>query len=374
MDQGIEGRFRLGGRPASSWLIGVVLAFSPPPEMANGQELVPVVVRVEDRTRLTPTNRVVVRDPTTGIDSEIYRSDGDIFDDVALAPSGRYIAFIEVVGPGGARRQRLVVVELSSLTIRRFGESSIYAARGIREYLWCCRPDTLAIVTGGLADEGGVGESTTLPRGLSLMDVRTGAATPIEGLRFPVQLHWAAFDSSLYVKDSPVASAEARGPVAWPVYRYHVPTRSLSSTAYRGVFFSPDGKYYFDAGVYEASRSFKLFRATDNQDVTARLAVARYHLGPEGGWMPGADHVLLFVEKPAPEPPKPRQRGERIIPVPVPPSPRVYPDRWNLMVDAETGRVISRFQGDIAVGWEANTPTLPVERRTGLELIQARRP
>jgi len=355
-------------------LIGILSASCWPCSVAQAQDVVPALVRVEDRTRVTRTNRVVAREPSTGLDREIYRSEGDILGHVALSPNGRNVAFIEVVGPGGARTQRLVVVEILTGTVQRYGESSIYAARGIREYVWCCGHDTLAIITGGLADEGGFGESTTLPHGLFLMDVRTGATMPIEGLRFPLQITWAAFDSSLYIKDSPQVEPGARGPVTWPVYRYHAPTRVLSRTTHRGVYLSPDGRYYYDTGVSEASGSFQLFRTADDQDVTARLAVARHHLGPEGGWMPGADHVLLFIEKPAPQPPKPPTRGERVVLEPGPPRPRVYPDRWNLTADAETGRIINRFQGDVRAGWKTNAPSLPVERRGGVELIPVRRP
>jgi len=355
-------------------LISGLFGFEPVIRTVHAQDGVPVLVRVEDRTRVTPTNRVLGRDPSTGMDREIYRSEGDIFDHVALSPGGRYVAFREVVGPGGARKQRLVVVELSSREVRRYGESSIYAVRGIREYVWCCGPNTLAIVTGQLSDEGGTGKSTTLPHGLSLVDVRTGGAMPIKGLRFPLQMHWAAFDGSLYIKDSPDAVPGARGPTVYPVYRYHVPTRVLSRTTRRGIFFSPDGKYYFDSGVSEAWGGFQLYRTTDDQDVTARLAVARHHLGPEGGWMPGADHVLLFIEKPAPKPPKAPQPSDTLVRMSGPPRPRVFPDRWNLAVDAETGRVIDRFQGDVGVGWKTNAPALPIERRTGVELLPARRP
>lgn len=373
MDHSIDRRLPQGALVGST-LISALLTLSSPFEELQAQDALPVLVRVEDRTRVTPTNRVVARDPSTGMDREIYRSEGDILDHVALSPGGRYVAFLEVVGPGGARKQRLVVVELSSREMWRYGESSIYAVRGIREYLWCCGPDALAIITGGLSDEGGTGESTTLPRGLSLVDVRTGAAMPVEGLRFPLQIHWAAFDSSLYIKDSPDAAPGARGPTVRPVYRYHVPTQAQSRTTRGGIFFSPDGKYYFDTGVSEAWGSFQLYRTTDDQDVTARLAVARHHLGPEGGWMPGADHVLVFIEKPTPQPPKPPTPGERVVLVPGPPRPRVYPDRWNLAVDAETGRVTDRFQGDIAVGWKTSAPMMPVEGRTGIHLLPARRP
>jgi hypothetical protein len=331
---------------------------------------VPVLVRVEDRTRVGPRNRVVLQHPQTRVDREVYRSEGHIPYDVSVSPDGRYLAFIEVVSQTGAGKQRLTVIEPSGEIASILGESSLYAARGIREYLWCCGPDTLAIITGGLADEGGMGESTTLPYGLSLIDVRTGVATPVEGLRFPVQIHWAAFDSSLYIKDSPHAARGAPRPLVWPVYRLHLPTRVLSRTTHHGVYVSPYGTYYFDTGVYEASRRFQLYRTADDQDVTARLTVARHHLGPEGGWMPGAHHVLVFVEKAAPGPPKPPGLQGRLVDEGR--RPRVDPDRWNLAVDAETGRIIERFQGDIAVGWKTNAPALPVERRSGVELFRPR--
>lgn len=354
--------------------IGLLCALHALVPAVHGQDTIPVLVRVEDRTRVGPRDRVVVRDARTGLDHEIYRSQGHIPDQVAVSPDGRYLAFIEVVSQTGAGKRRLTVIERSGRAVRFLGESSIYAARGIREYLWCCGPDKLAVITGGVGGEGAVGESTTLPHGLSLIDVRTGAATPIAGLRFPVQMHWAAFDSSLYIKDSPEAAPGTRGPVAWPVYRYHVPTGTLSRTAHRGVFFSPDGKHYFDAGVYEASRSFALYETANDQDVTARLAMPRHHLGPEGGWMPGADHVLIFTEKPPPQPAKVRQPGDRRFARAETRAPRVFPDRWNVAVDAETGRVNNRFQGDIGVGWKTNARALPVERHAGIELIPPRRP
>jgi hypothetical protein len=317
------------------------------------------------------------------VDREIYRSEhseGHIPYGVNVSPDGRYLAFIEVVSQSGAGKRRLTIVERSGRIVRSLGESSFYAARGIREHLWCCGPDKLAIITGGLSREAVLGESTTLPNGISLVDVRSGAAMPIQGLRFPLQVYWAAFDSSLYIKDSPNAAPGARGPTVWPVYRYHVPTRALSRTTHQGVFFSPDGKYYFDTGVSEGWGSFQLYRTANDQDVTTHLSLPRPHLGPEGGWMPGADHVLVFIEKRAPRQPGPRERGDTTRRYRGRPQlmdrnvPQLYTDRWNLAVDAETGRVIDRFQGDLGAGWKTNAPLLPIERRTGIELLPARRP
>jgi hypothetical protein len=338
------------------------------------QDTIPLLVRVEDRARVGPRNRVVVRDPRTGLDHEVYRSNGHIPFQVEVSLDGRYVSFIEVVSQKGAGKLRLSVIERSGRIAGLLGGSSIYAPRGVRQYVWCCGPDTVAIVTGSLSDEGegGTGESTTLPQGFSLVDVRTGGALPIPGLRFPLQIHWAAFDSSLYIKDSPDAAPGARGPTEYPVYRYHVPTRVLSRTPHRGIFFSPDGKYYFDTGVSEGWGSFQLYRADNDQEVTAQLSIPRYHLGPEGGWLPGAGHTLVFIEKAPPRPPRPGVRGmPQLMPRG---TPQVYPDRWNLMVDAGTGKLVERFQGDIGAGWRTNGKGLPVEQRGGVKIVRPGNP
>ncbi len=372
MDLQISNHRRLADSLKWVCSLELILAFCAPAYAALAQDTIPLLVRVEDRARVGPRNRIVARDPKTGADREVYRSEGHIPSELTLSPDGRYLALIEVVNQVGAGSQRLTVIDHAGNVVSLLGPSSLYAKRGIREYVWCCGPDTLAIITGGLADEGGMGESTTLPYGLSLIDVRTSLATPIEGLRFPLQISWAPFDSSLYIKDSPRTTPGSRGGVTFPVYRYHVPTRTLSATKHRGVFFSPDGRYYFDRGVGEGSRIVTLYRAVDDSDVTPQLALP--HLGPEGVWVAGADHALAFTEKAAPQLPKPTQRTERRFVPTKSRTPQVYPDRWNVIVDAETGRIIDRFQGDIGVGWKTNVRALPVERRGGVEFVPPRRP
>lgn len=374
MDLQISERPNLADSVRRVWALGLLLPFCAPGSAAHAQDTIPFLVRVEDRARVGPRNRVVARDPVTGTDREVYRSEGHIPYEVTLSADGRYLAFIEVVSQTGAGSRRLTVIDRAGQIVSLLGTSAVYAPRVVREYVWCCGPDTLAIITGGLGDEGGSGESTTLPYGLSLVDVRTSLASPIEGLRFPLQVSWAPFDSSLYIKDSPQITPGARGPLTFPVYRYHVPTRTLSATSRRGVFFSPDGKYYFDTGIGEGSRRLTLYRAVDDEDITPQLALPQQHLGPEGGWVAGASHALVFMEKPAPQTVKPSQRDERRFVRERSRSPQVYADRWNVIVDAETGRVIDRFQGDIGVGWKTNVRALPVERRTGVELVPLRRP
>lgn len=363
---------------------GLVLAFLSvlelPPRAAHQQEMGWVLVRVEDRTGLGHRNRLVMRDLGTGRDEVIYRSQGHIPFEAVVSPDGRYVSFLEVVGPSGSPKQRLVVIELSDRSVRSFGETAVYGVRGIREHVWCCGPEKLAILTGTLGEPGPIDETGGLPLGVFVIDVRTGAQVGIEGVGLPQQMHWAPFDSSLYIKGAGQAVPGTSGPVTWPVYRYHVPSSRLSLTTHVGVFFSPDGRYYFDTGVGEGSGTFRLYRSVDDADVTGRLRIPRRHLdltdGTRPEWMPGADHVLILIDKPSqgevPETP-PRQGPGRIRRIDAGAG-LVNPDRWNLAVDAETGRVIERFQGDIRAGWKTNAPAVPVERQGGVvELIRLRR-
>lgn len=349
-------------------MVVALLVLETSAEVAHAQDTLPILVRVEDRTGIGVRNRVVLRNVRTRTDRDVYRSEGDIPFDAAVSPDGRYASFLEVVGSAGQARQRIVVLDLQDDAVRTIGQSAIHAPRGIRTFLWCCGPGLAALVAGAVGEPGVDGEATTLPPGLSILDVRTGAVTRIEGVRGPQQIHWAQFDSSLYIKGAPPpeAAGTPSGAVR-PIYRYHVPTKTLSVTSHSGVFFSPDGKYYFDTGVKEASGSFRLFRTADDREVTATLAVPPHQLSPEGGWMPGAKHALIFIERPPPRRRTPPQRGDTTEMVGLKSS-RINPDRWNLVVDAETGRRVARLQGDTRAGWRTNAQLLPVERRLGVDL------
>ncbi len=327
---------------------------------AHAQDTVPLLVRVEDRGRVGPRNRVVVRDPQTGGDREVYRSDGTVMDEVVLSPTGNEIAFFEVTGTG---RGQIVIIDVSG----RMVHAEKVVDRALWQYSWCCGSGKIAILTGGTSED-----TRVKPESLYVVDVRTGTRVQIAGIGRIHRIHWASFDSSLYIKGFPPTGSRGQASLP-PVYRYLPSSGRLSLTTHRGIVFSPDGLYYFDPSV-EGSEA-RVYRTSDDQDVTQRLALPHHQIerGPEFGWMPGAGHVLLFIERP----PRPeRQPGEPRLPLRLMDrnTPQLYPDRWNLAVDAETGRVIDRFQGDLGAGWKTNAAALPVERRTGIDLVRARRP
>ena len=301
------------------------------------------------------------------MDRELFRSEGHIPYDVTLSPGGRYASFLEVVTIAGTAQQRLMVIDGSGHPVRGLVQSTLHNDRGLVDYTWCCDSMHLAVITGP------VGESSRpIPESLHVIDVRTGATETVDGIPRPLQVSWAPFDSSLYILSAPGAEFRGKpGPVTRPVYRYHVPTRRVSRTTHRGIYFSEDGKYYVNKGYHEGE-GFWLYRTADDREVTQQLKVARHHLGADAMWAPGTDHTLVVVEKPPPQTDQERQPGGTISRGP--PASRVKPDRWNLLVDAQNGRVIERFQGDIAAGWATNARMLAVERRRGIELVPGRRP
>src|SRR6266480_120670 len=257
-----------------------------------------VLVRVEDRMRVGARNRVVLRTTPGQVDREIYRSEGEIPGDVAVSPN------------------------IKSEEGRR-----------IRGYVWCCGAGKMAILRGSSRED-----PTFRPGTLSVVDVSTGDEEPVPGVWRPYQMQWAVFDSSLYVKALPPPGAPSGANADFLIYRYHVPTRQLSLTSRHGVFFSPDGLYYFDAAVGEPG--FRVFRSADDKDITSTLLPPddKGALRPTGDWMPGAGHVLLFIE--AEQHPVQPGRAPRGRPVRIDSrTPQVYTDRWNRAVDAESVRV-----------------------------------
>ncbi len=95
----------MGSRAAA--LVSVLSALGSACEASQAQQSAPVLVRAENPIGVGPRDRVIVLDAPTGARREIYRSEGQIADQVAVSPDGRYVAFAEVVGLGGVRQLAL---------------------------------------------------------------------------------------------------------------------------------------------------------------------------------------------------------------------------------------------------------------------------
>lgn len=309
--------------------------------VVGAQTAAPVVRR--DRVGRRGYDEVRSYDVAARAPRAIYRSAGRIPEEVEVSPEGRYVSFIEALtSSSGISRRRLVVIDPRGMMIRAIEDTPVGT------YAWCCRAGMVAIIGGEPHEDGHIGFA---PETLRLIDITTGVGQPLSGIEGPAyQLNWAAADSALYIKTLPAGGISR-------VYRYDPRTGDVALTSRKGVFFSPDGRYYYD--WYMAGEGFHLYRAVDDVEITGELAsqATRYTR-----WMPGGGHVLVVGEKP-PTDAKPS-------PVTVV-DPDAALERWNLAVDAETKRVTERFQGDIRA-WRTSGPALPVDRRGGVEFVAPR--
>src|SRR6266516_2908963 len=296
-------------RCALQWigLIPTISALYSPLHAVQRRDSVPVLVRVEDRTRVGPRNRVVMRDARTGADREVYRSDGDIPFQVALSPDGDRVAF----------------------------ESWAKAD---------CTESVASETTPGVAAR----PSWQSSRAWS--GKRLGP--------WPKACTWSMSKPEL---SSLLRAFRAR--CRSPGRRSTV--RCISSAPPRP---KPAGSRVIQRQRCIATMSRVVACLAQRTEASSSPPTATITS------MFGGLRIPVFIEKEprAPEP-KPGRQPDRFQ-LTDRHAPLVYPDRWNVEVDAETGRVIDRFQGDIHARWKTNAPTVPVERRSGVELVRPRRP
>ena len=299
--------------------------------------------------RLVAFSSIVAYDAGGEAQRVLYSTDTYIRS-VGVSPDGRYVAFRELTVREHFAPYRLVVIDPSGRVVR-------IVEKDVQVLTWCCGPGKIAVITGRDVDS----HPGFLPDrdGVFVIDVRTGSETTLRGIPFPYQLHWAAFDSSLYIK----TSWTPEDPTT--VYRYHAPTGELSRTSRRGIYFSPDGKYYFNDLV---AGSFELYRSADDADVRSRLPEeVRGVLHPM--WAPDADHVLLLpivyhTPVPREQRPPPAQMvefAEKIA------RQKLY------IVDAETGRLLRMLDTGFA-RWSTNAKAIVVREDERARWIRASGP
>jgi hypothetical protein len=94
----------------------------------------------------------------------------------------------------------------------------------------------------------------------------------------PIDISWAAHNSSIYIQGL------GKGRPVWVLNRA---TRTLERTTFRGIHFSPSGKFYFYPG-YEGE-STRIYQALDNKIVSPPRFIPRKFFFAE--WLPG-DELL----------------------------------------------------------------------------------
>lgn len=234
--------------------------------------------------------KAVYREVSGAIPTAIYETTADFITngDAKLSPTNNYIAVVEtregVIPPGGydysvLPENNLVIIDTSGNIICSTGDNA-------RKCSWSPDGKKLAYIAGTYI-EGGLGFKTT---GVYELDVPICIKKKIvKDYSHPVvngdegggyDLSWAKHDSNLYVQEFPALGGN---------YLYDPKTGKTQQVAYKGIYFSPDGRYYLSIDP-EGLRT-SIYVTTTNEDITTRVRQRIKEL--PAGWVSGRPHHLL---------------------------------------------------------------------------------
>jgi hypothetical protein len=127
---------------------------------------------------------------------------------------------------------------------------------GVHKFVWSPHDERLAYISGEDREEGLEFAST----GIWVYDPATDTTKKVYSAGY--DLSWAEFDGNLYIWQC------TDGPTK--VFRYDPRKETTTGTPYAGVYFSPDGKYYFH--MTTEGGPFRLFLREGDQEITKRFA------------------------------------------------------------------------------------------------------
>lgn len=229
---------------------------------------------------------IYIADRETGEKRLIYRSPKSYVDRISLSPNRRLISAIE---PEDSVRNRMVIIDPQGKILYSIDDD-------VRRYVWSPDGSQIAYIAGTYY-EGGVGFKTT---GVYIFDLEDGGKKQITK-DFPhpalqdfegggYDLNWALHDSNLYVQEFEPLGGN---------YRYNTKTGKTERVPYKGIHFSPDGKYYLALSSEDHPR---LYVSSTNEEITDRAQSKLGYL--PRSWMSDQKHHMLAVKveyEPTPE-------------------------------------------------------------------------
>lgn len=232
--------------------------------------------------------RGVVKKNSSGSEKVIYRTDKSIrFRGIKVSPNGEYLAFPETTeGTIAEGRGYYDILPRNNLVICNTEGIVLYSIDDdARKLSWAPDGGKIAYITGTF-HEGGRGFR---PNGIYIFDLTDGNKKPISKdfpheslsgcLGVGYDLNWAAHDGNIYIQDADPCGGN---------YMYDTLSGTTQSVPYKGIHFSPDGKYYlaliFEDGNY-------VYEAATNLDISDEVKSAMPLI--PFSWVPDRDHHLL---------------------------------------------------------------------------------
>jgi WD40 repeat protein len=303
--------------------LAIVVSYAARPSVGEHEEVIGGIVNYhETKFRDDPRNIYIVNKITSDR-RLIYESPKAYVDWISVSPNRKFIAGIE---PEDSIRNRLLVIDPQGNVMNVIPDD-------VRKYDWSPDGNSIAYITGTYY-EGGVGFMTTgvwifdlndktkiqIKKDFPHQTVKTAGGELTEGGGF--EINWAQHDSNIYIQDFGYLDG---------VYRFNTKIGKSEKVDYKGIDFSPDGKYYAKS-IPELD--YQVYLTETNQPVTERLSARFKDLRFVPTWVPDEKHYLQIVEVDFIVEPVPGRRGGRILGV---------KQKKYTIYDIETDRIIKEW-------------------------------
>ena len=225
----------------------------------------------------------------------VYQAEEDFILEISVAPSDTLIALLvmqEGVTPPDTF-DYTVLPKNSIVFINPEGKQIAKLDEDVRKFSWSPEGEKIAYIIGTYY-EGGVGFKTT---GVWIFNLRNGSKKEIKK-DFPhptikdlkgkdiegggYDITWAVHDSNIYIQEFEYLGGN---------YMYNTKTGKTEKVAYKGIHFSPDGKYYLALSSMEYPR---VYVSSTNEEITEQV---KSRLGDvPWNWIPDQKHHMLAVK------------------------------------------------------------------------------
>ena len=291
--------------------------------------------------RTPNNNRIYVFNSQTKEEKILHESKEDIyFHDLQVSPTGKFVSAIQtrrgVTPPGAHDFSVLPRNSLILMTPER--KQPMKLDEDVRKFSWSPDGQKIAYITGTYVEDSDIGFRTT---GVGIFDLKERTKKQIKK-DFPhrtlkdfegggYEIKWAKHDNNVYIRDFDYLDG---------IYRYNTKTGKSEKVDYRGINFSPDGKYYIE-GVH-------LYLTSTNEDITSRL---KQRFGTEWSrialdWVFNEGHCLHLVKQEA------RQEEDGRW---------VYPAVHNVICDVEKDEILKEVTLPIS-RWKGSPDKLVFEK------------
>jgi hypothetical protein len=218
----------------------------------------------------------------------------------------------------------------------------------VRKYVWSPRGELIACINGKWME--GAPESF-LSRNVLIFDIEGKRIGEID--EHARDIYWANYDDCLYYITN-----------MGEIYRYNHENKSNDRLGIKGIYLSPDGKYYFSRWTARNEDGYQLYRTSDNRIETERVwqlikdktGVERDRDGGQADfvrWLgEKGSKILIEVRKYGTE-----VRGQYGLVV-------LTELLWrkNITIDLEKGEV-TRIINDVSEGWNGNGDAVVQEKK-----------